>query len=162
MAVDLSDLVESLKLEVNPPGQNLFPDANDTEWAGRLANAFWNARIDGFLAGFVEEDGELFPTSGDADMGRDLQQVIVFIAAMTAIMQRIREFNTAFRAKSGPVEFEQERSANALRDQAQWLRDRYNLILRRLSDLGTVPDYVIDAVAARGDALAVYGSGWVR
>lgn len=149
MAVDLADLVEVLKVEVNPPGENLFPTCTDDEWVVRLSSAFWNARIDGFLSGYVEEDGEVFPTSGDVDMPRDLQQVIVFLAALNALSGRLRELQTMFRAKAGPAEFEVQRSANVLKDQGTMLYERYKIILSRLSDVGQVPDYVIDAVGAR-------------
>lgn len=149
MSVDLNDLVAALKLEVNPPGQDLFPGCSNIEWTQRLSNAFWNARIDGFLQEYVEDDGEVFPVSGDVDMPRDLQQVIVFLAALTALSARLREVQTSFKAKAGPAEFEVQRSANVLRDQGDLLYKRYQLLLSRLSDIGELPVFVFDAVDAR-------------
>ncbi len=159
MSVDLGDLVSSIKLEVNPPGVDLFPEATDEEWADRLANAFWNARIDGMLAGYVEADGIVTPTSGDTDMPRDLQQVIVFMAAYSAIFSKLLNTRTSFRAKAGAVEYETQNSATVLKDLADSLKQRYLILLQRLADLGYVGTYVIDAVIARQDALAA-GQGW--
>lgn len=162
MSVDLADLVENVKFEVNPPGQDLYPNATDDEWASRLANAFWDSRIEGFLAGYTELDGEIFPVTGTTDMPRDLQQVIVFLCAYSTITQRLREFQTAFRAKAGPAEFEVERSATAITAQIKALEDRKAIILTRLSDLGIIPAFVIDGVVARQNALVSWGTGWTR
>lgn len=161
MAIDLADLVDSIKLEVSPPGQDLFPDASDDEWAARLANAFWNARIDGMLPGYVESDGLVTPITGDTDMPRDLQQVIVFMAAYDTVFLKLLNTQTGFRAKAGSVEYETSSSAQILRDLANSLRDRYLLLLRRLSDLGYVPTYVIDSYIAREVALSAGDGYWV-
>ncbi len=160
MAVDLGDLVEPVKLEVSPPGTDLYPGTTDDEWVGRLANGFWNARIDGMLAGYVEADGQVFPESGTTDMPRDLQQVIVFVTAYGVVFQKLLNIRTQLRAKAGSVEFETQNSATVLRDLAQSLRDRYAILLRRLSDLGMVPDYIIDGIVARQDALVYEGRAW--
>lgn len=160
MSVALASLVTSIKLEVSPPGTDLYPGTTDDEWIGRLANGFWNARIDGMLAGYVEADGEVFPESGTTDMPRDLQQVIVFVTAYGTVFQKLLNIRTQLKAKAGPVEFETQNSATVLRDLAQSLRDRYAILLRRLSDLGMVPDYVIDGIMARTDALVNEGRGW--
>lgn len=162
MSVDLADLVEFLKVEVNPPGQDLFPDTLDAEWETRLANAFWNARLDGMLSTYVESDGAISPVTGTTEMSRELQQVIVFLAGYAALMQRLSAIRTKLRAKAGPVEFETENSATVLHDQGMALRDRLNRILWRLSDIGVVPDYVIDAVQARADSFASGIQSWIR
>lgn len=160
MSVDLGDLVASIKLEVNPPGGNLFPDATDDEWTDRLANAFWNARIDGMLPGYVELDGLVSPIPpATADMPRELQQVIVFMAAYSTLYLKLLNTRTSFRAKAGSVEYETQSSATVLKDLAESLRERYLILLRRLSDLGYVNTLVIDAVIARDEALGV-GAGW--
>ena len=161
MAVDLADLVPALKLEVNPPGADLFPDATDAEWEGRLANAFWNARLDGMLVGYIESDGLVSPTSGTTDMPRELQQLVVFLAAYDAIMLALRNLRTSFRAQAGPVEYEVQQSAQVLREIATDLRERRNALLGRLVSLGLATDYVIDAVAARQDAMLAGVTHWV-
>lgn len=161
MSVDLGDLVNSIKLEVSPPGVDLFPETTDEEWTDRLANAFWNARIDGMLVGYVEADGLITPTSGTTDMPRDLQQVIVFMAAYNAIYLKLLNTRTSFRAKAGSVEYETQNSATVLKDLSDSLRQRYLILLQRLADLGYVETYVIDAVVARDNSLAARSTWWV-
>jgi hypothetical protein len=161
MSVDLGDLVANIKLEVNPPGSDLFPDASDEEWTDRLANAFWNARIDGLLPGYVEADGLITPTSGDTDMPRDLQQVIVFMAAYSTLFLKLLGTKTTFRAKAGAVEYETGQSAQVLRDLAMSLKERYEILLARLSDLGIVPTYAFDSYIAREESLRVGEGYWI-
>ena len=153
MAVDLGDLVPYLEAEVSPPGNDLFAATEDDEWVTRLANGFWNARLDGLLAGYVEADGAVTPTSGDEDLSRELQQVIVFYAAYDTILLALRSLNTTFRAQAGPVSYETGQSAQVLRDIATALKEKRNLLLTRLSDIGATSDYVIDAIVARQDSL---------
>jgi hypothetical protein len=162
MAVDLSDLVEFLKVEVNPPGVDLFPSTNDDEWLTRLRNAFWTARMDGFFPTFVESDGFVFPASGTTDMDRELQQVIVFLAGYTAVMSELRNKRASFRAKAGPAEFETTQAATVLTEQSKALREQLARILFRLSDMGSTSVAVIDAVMARTDSLAGGFTTWVR
>lgn len=158
MSVDLGDLVRNLQLEVSPPGVNLFPDANETEWIDRLANAFWDARIDGMLTAYVETEGTVVPVAeGADDMPRELQQVVVFMAAFTAVSQQLRNLKSTFRAKAGPVEFETQQAATVLSDLLKSLHARYQALLGRLSDQGLVDDFVIDAVATRLEV-----GTWVR
>jgi hypothetical protein len=54
MAVDLGNLVDSLKREVNPPGSETFPNATDDDFIGNLTDAFWELRLFGMLEGFEE------------------------------------------------------------------------------------------------------------
>lgn len=153
MAVDLGDLVASLEAAVSPPGNDLFADTEDDEWVTRLANGFWNARLDGLLSGFVEVDGAVTPTNGDEDLSRELQQVIVFYAAYDTVLLALRSLNTTFKAQAGPVSYETGQSAQVLRDIATALKEKRNLLLSRLSDLGCTNDYVIDAIVARQDSV---------
>jgi hypothetical protein len=162
VAVDLGDLVESLKREVNPPGKTIL-SATDDEWLGRLADAFWDGRLDGLFAGFaVDSDaGTINPVNpGAADMGRDLQQAVVFLAAYNSLFLAIMNTKTQFKAEAGPVSFEQQASANVLRELAQSLKERRDILLYRLSDLGLVPVYVVDAVIERQSQLAIGAQVW--
>lgn len=161
MSVDLGDLVPNIKLEVSPPGSNLFPNATDDEWQDRLANAFWNARIDGFLPGYVEADGLITPITGTTDMPRDLQQVIVFMAAYSTLYLQLLGTKTGFRAKAGSVEYETTQSAQVLRDLAQSLKMRYEILLTRLSDLGLIPTYAFDAYIEREQVLMQGDGFWI-
>lgn len=172
MAVDLGDLVDSLKREVSPPGVEMFPDASEDDFLGNLQDAFWEARLDGMLAGYEERDavvssgfvlvGDAYePLDENADLGRDLQQLIVLYAGIRIIRNDLRNLNTTFRSKAGPVEFETQKSAQVLKGILDELRTRRNIVLERLSDLGSVPSYYIDSLRARDDALGWSNIDWI-
>jgi hypothetical protein len=162
MAVDLGDLVEFIKVEVNPPGVDLFPTATDDEWLTRLRNAFWTARMDGFFPSFTEADGSVLPLTAGPDMDRELQQVIVFLAGYTAVMNELRNKRASFRAKAGAAEFETTQAATVLTAQSQALREQLQRILFRLSDMGVTPVEVIDSLVARTESLGAGITSWVR
>lgn len=162
MAVDLSDLVEFVRVEANPPGVDLFPDANDEEWLTRLRNAFWTARMEGFFPTFTEADGLVVPVSGTTDMDRELQQVVVFLAGYTAVMNTLRNTRASFRAKAGPAEFETTQAATVLTTQSNVLRDQLRRLLDRLSDQGATSVEVIDALVARTESIGAGTTIWVR
>lgn len=162
MAVDLGDLIDPLKREVNPPGQTILT-ANDDEWLGRLLDAFWDGRMDGLFIGYVADSdaGTVAPIDSHApELARELQQAIVFLAAYNALFLAIMNSKTAFRSKAGPVEFETQQSAQVLKELAQSLKERRDILLYRLSDIGLVPTYVIDAVVERQDALMMGTQFW--
>jgi hypothetical protein len=156
MAVDLGDLVETLRREVSQPGaeETTFPDANDDTFFGHLQDAFWEARLDGMLEGFVEADGLVSPTNPSADdLTRDLQQLVVLYAGIRIFRNQLVALNTTFRAKAGPVEYETQKSAQVLVAHLKELQNRRNLVLERLSDIGAVNGYYIDAIYERENAI---------
>jgi hypothetical protein len=127
MAVDLADLVESLKREVSPPGGDTFPDATQDNYLGSLTDAFWEIRLFGMLAGFEENaaarggpasftEGIVTPTGvtedyddpfgyiNGQDLSRELQQLIVLWAGYKIVLTRFGVLQSVFRAKAGPVE----------------------------------------------------------
>lgn len=160
MAVDLGDLIEPLQREVSPPGEDLFPNATEDEWLGNLQDAFWDARLDGLLEGYTEVDGSVTPVSGTTEMARELQQIVVLYAGVRIVRNHLRALNTLFRAKAGPVEFEQQKSANLLTDLLAELRDRRKTLLIRLGDLGLTDSYYIDALVARDQSLGWGDTFW--
>lgn len=162
MAVDVFDLVESLKREVNPPGDNLFPNATDDEYAGHLSDAFWEARLDGMLEGYTETDGSITPVSGSTDLTRDLQQLVVLYAGIRIVRNHLRSIKTVFRTKAGPVEFETQQAATLLREVMLELKEKKKLVLTRLSDVGSVPSYYIDAVIARDESVGMGDTWWIN
>lgn len=158
MSVDLSNYVDSLKREVSPPGVDDFPAAVDSEWIGNLADAFWEARLDGLLATFTcDENGIVTPLVTQSpplpDMGRDMVQLVVLYASFRILRNTLRGLRTEFSASAGPVHFQYQQSANLLTELIKDLINRRDIILARLSDLGTAPVYVIDGILARDDAL---------
>ncbi len=155
MAVDLTDLLDAIKTEVSPPGSDLFPNATDDEWVINLQNAFWEGRLFGFFEGFVEADQEITPTVGDDDLDRVQQQLIVLFAGARILRNELRNLNTSFRAKAGPVEFEQQKSANVLKDLLADIRGR---IVYLVQGLGADQVYYIDAVIGRTESIDYGGS----
>lgn len=162
MAVDLGDLIETLRREVSQPGAetSTFPDATDDTFLGHLQDAFWEARLDGMLAGYDETDGSVSPEDvDDVELSRDLQQLVVLYAGIRIIRNQLLAMNTNFRAKAGSVEFETAKSASVLKGILEELQKRRNTVLVRLSDLGAVEDAYIDAVIGREDSIA-YGNSY--
>jgi hypothetical protein len=114
MAVDLSDLVENLKREVNAPGLDQFPDATDAQYLGNLQDGFWEAYLDGAITGYTESDGIVTMTSATEDFPRDLQQLVIFYAGARILRNQLRDIKTMFKAVAGPVSFENQQSASLL------------------------------------------------
>lgn len=118
MAVDITELIPSLVRELSPPGTNLYPNATDDEWTGYLQDAFWEARLQGLLSGYTldeNDDTSIVPHSGTTDLGRDSQQLLVLFAGYRITLTQYQNVNSGFRAKAGPVEFEQQKSAITLK-----------------------------------------------
>lgn len=161
MSVDLAELVPSLKRAVSMPGaeETTFPDANDDSFLGYLQDAFWECRLDGMLKGFVESDGLVAP-NGTVELARDLQQLVVFYAGIDIVVNQIRALQTTFRAVAGPVQFEIQRSAQVLKAILDELQRRRNIVLLRLSDVGTVPSYIIDGVVGRDISIGWGDTFW--
>lgn len=166
MSVDLSDYIVALQTEVSAPGVNDFPTATDDEFLNTLMNAFWSARLDGLLATFTcDENGIVDPLVIQdpplADIGRDMIQLVILYGSFTILRNVLRGLRTAFSASAGPVKFEYQQSANLLVEIIKEMIERRDVILIRLSDLGSAPVYVIDAIMARDDALRFGDTTWV-
>lgn len=156
MSVDLSDTIENLKREVNPPGGDSFPDAIDDTYLGYLEDAFWEARLDGVtaLASFNNTDGIISPvTVGGTDITGDLVQLLVVYAGIRILRNQLINMGTGFRAKAGPAEFETTNSGQMMTAILNELRTRRNIILTRLSDVGAIPSYYIDALVSREESV---------
>ena len=151
MAVDLADFVPSLRREVTPPGSDLFTDVSDDVFTGYLADAFWEARLDGFLAKWTaDEDGIVTPAaSGTPELTRDLVALIILYAGIKVLRNKILNTNTTFRATAGPVEFETQNSATMLVELLKQLKASKDRILDLVADSGFTPVELIDAYAVR-------------
>ena len=155
MAVDIDDLVPSLRRMVNPPGSELFPNATTGVLAGYLSDAFWTAKLDGFFGGYTEDpEGFISPeTVGGDDLPRDWQQLIVFYAGMQIVENELRAKNTVFRTKAGPVEYETQNSAQLLREHLQAMHRRRDYLLELLSSKYNITAGYVDMIAARYDSM---------
>lgn len=161
MAIDLGEFVESLKREISPPGENLFPDATDDDFLGNLQDAFWDAKLDGLLSGYTEAEGAVSAISGTENIPRELVQLVIAYAGIRIVRNQLRSLNTLFRAQAGPVEFEQQKSAQLLKGLLDELRERRILVLARLGDMGLTSSYYIDSLVARDNSFAAGDAYWV-
>lgn len=164
MAVLLSDFVASLKREVQPPGTDLFTGVSAAQWVGYLADAFWEARLDGFLEGYTVQDegtvdAAVVPVdSTAAEFPRENLALVVLYAGIRILRNRILNTNTQFRAKAGPVEFEQQNSATMLAEMLKQLRATKDRIIEAIeSDETDV--LVLDAYSTRVLSPLSYGGG---
>lgn len=161
MAVDLSDLVENLKREVNAPGLDQFPDATDAQYLGNLQDGFWETVLDGAILGYTEADGIVTPKSGTTDLARELQQLVIFYAGARILRNQLRDIKSSFRAKAGPVEFEQQQSASLLTAILKDLMDRRLALIDQLATPQNRNTYVFDGVRARAAAIREGSTIWV-
>lgn len=161
MAVDLSDYVDSLRREITPLGSDIFSTVNATALTGYLSDAFWEARLDGFMTNYVaDEDGVVTPTSGTTDLDRRYVALVVLYAGIKILRNRILNMNTSFRAKAGPVEFEQQNSATMLAEMLKQLRATKDRILEELDDAEAMTTVLyLDAFSVRlFDGSSYWGS----
>lgn len=163
MAIDLSDLIDAVKAEANPPGSDLFAGATDDDWLLRLENAFWEAKLFGFtqLANYtVSDDGIISPLSGTDDLPREEVQLIILFAAVNVVRMSLSNTGTAFSAKAGPVEFSTQNSATLLNAVLAGLQRKIDFLYGTLSDLGRVTDAVFDGVTERDLSLGFGEISW--
>lgn len=150
MAVDLSDYNESLLRAIQPPGATTFSSVPATDLTGYLSDAFWEARLDGFFEGFAADDeGIVTPTVGADEFSRTDVALVILYAAITILRNRITSLGAMFRAKAGPVEFEQQNSATVLAEMLKQLRLTKEHILEDIGDEVQTTVSLIDAFSAR-------------
>lgn len=151
MAIDLSDLVDNLKREVNPPGQTIFADATDADYEGYMTDSFWELVLRGYITGFTAVDTVVSPESGNDDLERAFQQLIIINAAMNIMRVHLANIDTGFRAVAGAAEFETRKSAQAIDAALEALENRFQNILNGLpSDNEGNPIYYSDVTHLRG------------
>lgn len=176
MAVNLLDMVPTVRREVTPPGSTTFQTVPDTVFVGYLADAFWEVKLDGFIEPYVcDAQGIIIPaTSSDAanisqgflvtafdpsvDMSRDQVALVCLYAGIKIIRNKLLEQTSRIRAKAGPVEFEQDFSANLLVEMLKELQQiRARLLWLRAEDMQVS---LIDAFSARSSSPSSY-SGYL-
>lgn len=164
MAVDLGDLIDSLQREINPPGENLYPDATENDWVGHLADAFWEARLHGMLGGYIVDAAFTIQpqNAGAPDMTRDLQQLIVLYAGFRITLTELKNTQASFQAQAGAVQIEVTKASNVLKSVLDAIRSRIDIVLRRLSDVGTTNVEVFDLVIEQTYAIATRQEWFVR
>lgn len=124
MAVDLGEYADVLDREINPPGSSVI-SLTEEQLTAYLADAFWEARLDGFLASWTADvTGMVEPVKeGGEDLPRDQVALIVLYAGIRILRNVVLNTSTRFSAKAGPVEFETQNSATVLSDMLDILRE---------------------------------------
>ena len=156
--IDLADYVPALQREVNPPGVDLLSGATAAELVGHLSDAFWEARLDGFLTAWTcDEDGVVTPVDplSAVDIPRDALSLVVLYAGIRVIRNRILNTNAVFRAKAGSVEYETGTSAQMLTEMLKQLKAAKDRYLERATDNETPVGYY-DALSVRSFSDASY------
>jgi hypothetical protein len=154
-SVDITELIPSLEAALTIPGQTSpYSSATESEWTLKLTNAFWRAVLDGIITGFViDEDGIIAPESGTETLSRSYQQIVVIYAAMNIVQNTLLQLKTTFRAKAGPVEYETQQASQVLTTLLKTYENEKNLILSRLSDVGSSDEsYYYDMPWERRDS----------
>lgn len=174
MSVDLSNLIPSLNYEINPPGQTVI-SMSDTEALNRLIDSWWELRLAGIdiLANFTCDDNGIvsvlpnapaniysqaipavfYSDDGSPELGREIQQLIVLFAGYRITLTTMANLNTSVMAKAGSVESSTAKSATLLVTVIKALKNKIDMALTRLSDLGMTNVAVIDAVMNANDNL---------
>ena len=141
----ISSMVDTLRRAINPPGEELFPNANDLVLQGYLADSFAVARMNGVIpskwvnnADTIENPddlGEEFPT--------DLATIVVVYAKIQILRARIMNIQSKFKAVAGPVEYETQTAVTHLKEllgtfENELAEIKENLIEREILSTGYI------------------------
>lgn len=157
MAVDLADYVPVLRREVTPPGSTTFATVTDPVMEGYLLDAFWEARLDGFLQEWTASGtGVVTPLdAGKPDIPREQIALVVLYAGLKILRNQLISQTSRFSAKAGPVSIETENSAMLMTEMARQLaavRERLLAV-----DVDMTPTFLVDGYSVRQWTNTVYG-----
>lgn len=158
MAVDLSDYEEALQRSVTPLGS---APVTGVDWTAYLTDAFWEARLDGFMPNWtVDENGLVTPVSGSEELPLQYTAMVVLYAGIRILRVQILNTRTGFRAKAGPVEFEQQASATMLAEMLKQLQNTKTWLLEQVRYIqGITTVEVLDALSTRMFSQQAYYGG---
>lgn len=167
MAVDLRELVDSLRVKLNTPGDSsslfTFTGAEE-DWALALANGFWTLYNRGFFGDYRvdAEDLTITNTTGGDDLIREDQQAIVLQTGLDAIRSKMINLFIITRDHAGPVETERQRSSTLLRSLHDSLvTELENLRSEVINGNGTSVR-VFDSILVRSGYCGPPSATWVR
>lgn len=154
MVADLSEYVASLRREITPVEGDAL-DVSDESLASYLVDAFWEARLDGFMEDYsVSEAGIVDPPS----LPREKVALCVIYAGIKIISLQLVNTEAHFRATAGPVGIETRISATVLSEMLRQLRWRKERLLEALEQTDVA---VLDALTTRVLSPGSYG-GWIN
>lgn len=159
---DLADLIPALKIEISSPGSTEFDAVTDGEWNQRLSNAFWEAHNDDLVPQWVEEEFVVsHRRKPELTFPRNLQQVVLTYAEIAVLRSQLKDWYTVERMKSGPVEYEIQRSAQVLTELLKDAQARLDKLVENLADSGAITTYVLNNYVTRQSAIGVGYGVWV-
>lgn len=91
---------------------------------------------------------------------REMVQLVIMYASFRILRNMLRSIRTAFSAAAGPTRYEYQQSASLLTEIMRDIVNRRNLILARLSDLGTTQVSIVDSIMARDESLMTQLTYW--
>lgn len=183
LVADLSNYTDNLLREIQDPNDlTTFSAQSADNLLGHLADAFWEARLDGLMEGYTCDDSGLItqisatnspanpaqPYQVNTNMNwsadgqaREMVQLVILYASFRILRNSLRSLQTMFSVTAGAVKYETAQSATLLTTVMQDIINRRNIILARLSDLGTTQVTIIDSVMARDESLMASITHWV-
>ena len=159
----LETLVEPLKRELAIPGvfADVFPSTSDDDLQAALADGFAEAQLWGFFPTVtVAENNGVFETS--KDLSAAAGALILAFTATRILRSQLRSLNSMERYKAGPVEYETQRAASALKAELDYLTSYLNKLIeqgQRASNTASLAT-VFDNYQARATLQVARGSGF--
>jgi hypothetical protein len=157
----LSTLVPALQRELAVPGAfyTEFPDTTTDDLLDSLADGFAEAQLYGFFPdmSLIEDvDGDWITSQDLSGSGGAL---VVIFTSMRIIRANLRSMLTSERYKAGPAEFEIQRSANLLRDELKFLKERMDALVAQAKQAARAASsaIVFDGYLARGGGITEGG-----
>jgi len=134
-STNLSELVEQLKREVAVPGQfaTTFPNTNDADLAGSLADGLGQAQLVGFLTKSVLD---LSANTVTPALSPAAKALIVLYAADRILTMRLLDMNARVSYASGPAKYEVQKSSQMLTEALKAIQERRTEILAMAADAG--------------------------
>jgi hypothetical protein len=150
----LSTLVPALQRELAVPGmfEAEFPNTTDIDLAHSLADGFAEAQLYGFFPTLTLDDlGDDWETS--QDLSASGAALVIIFTSIRIIRASLRTLLTSERYKAGPAEVETQRSANLLRDELKFLKERLDGIVADQRSAARPMTAVFDNYLARGGGI---------
>lgn len=137
----LASYIPALKREVALPGEydTEYPNSDDGELLGGLADAFGQAQLDGFL-GTVTLD--LVTSETDPDISLAAGGLLVLYAAVRILQIKLVKLPVSTRYKAGPVEYQVDSSAGAVTALLKALEARKAALLENVLRAGRASNAV--------------------
>lgn len=150
---DLSEFTASLRREITPVEGDALNVA-EPALVGYLVDAFWEARLDGFLTDYSSNESGIV----EPELPRENVALCVLYAGIRILKLQLVNTEAHFRATAGPVGFETRTSATVMAEMLRQLERRRDHLLEALERTDA---YVMDALTVRTLSPGSYG-GWVN